>query len=478
MSILHLDVVEQSWARVPDVAINVAAAVSDKSNCMAGFWGIRKSEDHTRQEAADDDLAFRARTAIVAADERIRTAEDELGFAVAEIGATVTRRLRDALEAVKNHLGEAFHLHQLNHDDIPDTVDELRTRNARIVQLCEWAEQVLDTETEALRGQVERVRQAPAVSQGVREEINRLRARLPEINEIVARLGEQYTPEALGRLRFTTGETERLLDFAARSLDVSERRRHTGQMDEANLAVETATETVRRASAMIDGVDRFEFEAIRAQATLADVIADSRNDLIVAARVPRTSEVTEAARRLETQLAAIGTAGVATDPFAELAALSAANAALDAAVARARERASRPVPSLDHVRHDVRAADHALSIADGLINGHRGWIGADARTRHAEAIRYRSEIDRLVVSEETREQAQQLARRSAQLANEAVRLAQRDIDSSRPDGNDWSFGGFGQAKGNKNGNGGSGMSILGPVLGGFILGSIIDDIFD
>ena len=439
---------------------------------MAGFWGIRKSEDQTRQEAADEDLAFRARTAIVSADERIRTTEDELGFAVAEIGANSTLRLRDALVAVKKHLGEAFYLHQLNYDDIPDTVEELRTRNTRIVQLCEWAEQVLDTETEALRGQVERVRQAPAVLQAVRDDIERLRARLPEINEIVAHLSEQYTPAALGRLRFTTGETERLLDFATRSADVSERRRNAGQLEESNLAMETATETMRRASAMVDGVDRFEFEAIRAQATLADVIADSRNDLIVAARVPRTSEVTEAARRLETQLAAIGTAGVATDPFAELAALSAANAALDAAVAR--ERASRPVPSLDHVRHDVRAADHALSIADGLINGHRGWIGADARTRHAEAIRYRSEIDSLIVSEETREQAQQLARRSAQLANEAVRLAQRDIDSSRPDGNDWSFGG----KGNKNGNGGSGMSILGPVLGGFILGSIIDDIFD
>lgn len=443
---------------------------------MAGFWGIRKSEDQTRQEAADEDLAFRARTAIVSADERIRTTEDELGFAVAEIGANSTLRLRDALVAVKKHLGEAFYLHQLNYDDIPDTVEELRTRNARIVQLCEWAEQVLDTETEALRGQVERVRQAPAVLQAVRDDIERLRARLPEINEIVAHLSEQYTPAALGRLRFTTGETERLLDFATRSADVSERRRNAGQLEESNLAMETATETMRRASAMVDGVDRFEFEAIRAQATLADVIADSRNDLIVAARVPRTSEVTEAARRLETQLAAIGTAGVATDPFAELAALSAANAALDAAVAR--ERASRPVPSLDHVRHDVRAADHALSIADGLINGHRGWIGADARTRHAEAIRYRSEIDSLIVSEETREQAQQLARRSAQLANEAVRLAQRDIDSSRPDGNDWGFGSFGQGRGNKGGNNGGGASILGPVLGGFILGSIIDDIFD
>ena len=156
---------------------------------MAGFWGIRKSEDQTRQEAADEDLAFRARTAIVSADERIRTTEDELGFAVAEIGANSTLRLRDALVAVKKHLGEAFYLHQLNYDDIPDTVEELRTRNTRIVQLCEWAEQVLDTETEALRGQVERVRQAPAVLQAYIEGCGSAGCPLPvapDIQELIS----------------------------------------------------------------------------------------------------------------------------------------------------------------------------------------------------------------------------------------------------------------------------------------------------
>jgi biotin synthase-like enzyme len=33
---------------------------------------------------------------------------------------------------VRTHLGEAFTLNQLNHDHIPDTPEELRTRNAMI----------------------------------------------------------------------------------------------------------------------------------------------------------------------------------------------------------------------------------------------------------------------------------------------------------------------------------------------------------
>ncbi|MFT4233585.1 MAG: hypothetical protein QM607_01050, partial [Microbacterium sp.] len=105
-----------------------------------------------------------------------------------------------------------------------------------------------------------------------------------------------------------------------------------------------------------------------------------------------------------------------------------------------------------------------------LINGHRGWIGADARTRLAEAQRLRLDIDPLVASEDTRHEARKLARRTIQLANEATQLAQRDIDQDRPN-DPWG----GPPRG---GRGGDGGSMLGPVLGGLLLGGIIGDIFD
>ena len=88
--------------------------------------------------------------ALVAADERLRTTDDELTFAELELGRDATRDLRDALVAVRTHLREAFQLNQLNHDEIPDTPEEARTRNARIVQLCDWAEDLLDDRLQAL----------------------------------------------------------------------------------------------------------------------------------------------------------------------------------------------------------------------------------------------------------------------------------------------------------------------------------------
>src|SRR4029453_12194760 len=99
---------------------------------MAGFWGKRRREEQEALDAQDADLERRAQTALVAADERIRLTTDELAFAEAELGVEPTEELRTALASVRPHLAEAFHLHQLNHDEIPDTPEELRTRNARI----------------------------------------------------------------------------------------------------------------------------------------------------------------------------------------------------------------------------------------------------------------------------------------------------------------------------------------------------------
>jgi hypothetical protein len=451
---------------------------------MAGFWGRRRREDEAARQAQDDDLARRARAALVAADERIRTTSDEVEFALAELGETATKPLREGLEAVRTHMAEAFHLHQLNHDEIPDTAEELRTRNARIVQLCDWAEDVLDERTEALREKIALVRQAPKIIDGIRSDVERLRARLPQARETVDRLAGRYSQAALHRVAANPAEAEQLLDFALHSADISVRRREARRPEEANVALETATEAVRRAGTILDAVEDFEIEALRAQSTLADVIADSRED-IVAARpftqsgAPHASEVSAAVARLEAALAALPGPGTPSDPFEDLATLREANAALDAAVDKARERASRPVPPLDHVRHAVEAADHAIAVARSVIDGHRGWIGADARTRLVEAQRLRPEIDPLVVPEDTREQALVLARRVQQLAGEALQAAQRDIDSGRPDGDDWGgYGGFGGGRRRPRSGFGGGGDLLGPVLGGVLLGGLMGDMFD
>lgn len=451
---------------------------------MAGFWGRRKREQE-ELEAQDADLARRARTALVEADERIRLTTDELAFAEAELGVEPTRELRDALDAVRTHMSEAFHLHQLNHDEIPDTPEELRTRNARIVQLCEWAQDLLDDRTEALAAPIERARRAPEIIAGVRADAVRLRARLPQARETIQRLAARYSPEALAQVEANPAEAEQLIGFAEHSAGIAERRREAGQREQANLALEACAEAARRAATLIDAVETFEVEALRAESTLSAIVEDSREDIAVALREPHSPGVSAAIAELQAALASLPAAGVNTDPFTQLSRLRAANAGLDEAIAKARERAARPIPPLEHVRHAIDDGDRQLAVARDVIAGHRGWIGADARTRLAEAERIRIDLDRYlgtsasaatVIDEDHREQAMAMARRVAFLAGEALQLAQRDIDSSRPQNGPDGWGGPQQGWGGGRRSGGG--DLMGGILGGLVIGSILDGFID
>lgn len=434
---------------------------------MAGLWGKRKREAQEAQDAADAALDRQAGAALVAADERIRTTGDELEFARMELGDGPTKDLAEGLTAVRTHLREAYQLNQLNHDEIPDTPEEARQRNERIIQLCDWAEKVLDERTAALAERVEFARRAPEVLQRVQDDAVSLRERIPGARETVERLRARYSEETLRQISGDASEAEKLLQFAEHSADVSARRRAAKRNEEANLALETATEAVRRASTILDGIEDFELEALRAESTLADVIADSRGDLVRARSAPSSPAVTAAAKDLAAALAALPSAEERADPFTHLSRLRAANTALDAAVAKAVERAARPVPSADVVRHVLDDADRQLSVARNVIDGHRGWIGADARTRLAEAERLRADLDGLVDDEDTREHALSQARRTGELASEALRLAQRDIDSGRPNNGNGPYGGRG-----------GGDNIFGGVIGGLVIGSLLGDMFD
>jgi len=434
---------------------------------MAGFWGKRKREE---QDAADADLARRAELAIVAADERVRLTSDELDFARAELGDKATEDLAAALDSVRTHLAEAFQLHQLNHDEIPDTKEELRTRNARIIQLSQWAEDLLEERTQVLQPKIDAVRRAPETLARVRADRDRLAARIPNAREVVDRLSRRYSDSALAQIGGNPEEIEQLLDFAVHTASVSERRREAGQREQASVALEAATEAVRRAESLLDAVDTFEIEALRAESTLAAVVDDSRNDLVEARRGPQTPVVTQAMATLQQALMALPASGTRSDPFAALSSLRQANADLDLA----RERAARPVPSQDQVEHAIDDADRQIAVARGLITGHRGWIGADARTRFVEAERLRAGLPLGPVPEEHRETALATARRAGSLASEALQIAQRDIEQSRP--NDW--GGDNRGGGYGRGGGMGGGNMVGGMLGGLVIGSLLGDIFD
>lgn len=407
---------------------------------MAGFW-VRHRRGAQELEVHGADLAKRAGSALFAADERIRATVDELGFAEAELGSDAIRHLSEALVAARRHLSDAFRLNRLNHDAFRGTSDEVRTRYARIVELCEQVETVLDEQTSAIADRTARARRAPEVIAEVRADIARLRARIQSARETVQRLAARYAREALAEMAAHPAEAEQLLGFAEHSVGVAERRHEHGRREQGIVALEASVASVRRAATLLDAVETFEVDALRAEVTLAALVEESRRNLAVALKEPRSRGVTTAIAELRAALAALPAAGVNTDPLGHLGRLREANAALDAALAAARERETSPIPRVGHVRHAIEDADRLLDVARDAIAGHPGWIGAEALTRLAESERIRVDLGHAlggptatitVTVDAHREQVIAMARRVAHLASESLQLARRDIEATRP----------------------------------------------
>ena len=409
---------------------------------MAGFR-VRRRRDAQQLDVHDADLAKRAGRALVAADERVLVTFDELGFAEAELGADATKQLSEVLVAVRGHLSDAFRLNRLNHDVIPGTAGEVRARYERIVELCELAQDVLDEQTSALTERTRRARRAPEVIAGVRADAERLRARIPHSRETIDRLAARYVREALVHVEGNVAEADQLLAVAEHSVGVAERRRAAGQREQASVALEASVESVRRATTLLDAVETFEVEALRAESTLAAIVEESRRDLAAALEEPRSRRVADTIGELQAALAALPPAGVNTDPFAHLSRLREARAALDAAITAARERATDLSPLVNHVHHAIKDADRQLHIARDAVTGHQGWISPEALMRLAESERIRIDLGHSLGSpaaittmtdQDHREQMIAMARRVASLAGEALHLARRDIDASRSQG--------------------------------------------
>ncbi|MFD6175906.1 MULTISPECIES: hypothetical protein [unclassified Isoptericola] len=434
-------------------------------------------------EAELQRLGIEAGSALVRTDERARLAEDELSFAVAELGERDTRELAPTLRRARERLAEAFHLNQRLHDEVPDTDTERREWSARIVDLCRSAGGSLDDLDRGLAGLRQTVRGTPDVVARVDGELARVRDAVPAARADLERLRGQYAERALLPVADNPDQAERLLEFAGRSTAAARKRLATQQVAEAGAAARAAEEAVRRAEGLLRAVDDYEAEALRAEAALGAIVAESRAELAQARALPaavRAGRIDGAVDALEGALASLPAPGEPGDPLDALTRVREANTALDDAVAeraerddRARKAAARLGPALDD-------AERQLTAARSVVDDYRAPVGPDARTRLAEAER---EVAQARTTDDP-ERAFAAARRGAALAAEAATLAHRDIaragsgqrwDGGYNGGHDRGYGGW---EGGRRGGGRSGSDVFGAVLGGMVLGGILDDIGD
>lgn len=443
------------------VAVLIVVAV------VVGRSRARRRVEHERLVTGQlAELTQTAGSALVRADERLRLADDELGFAIAEFGEEAASEFGAALQRARQRLSEAFQLNQQLSDHIPDTDAQRREWTERIISLCESAESSLRDKQSALAARRAAARRTPSEVEKVRADIGRARETLPLARTTLTRLALRYSDAALVPISSNPDQAEQLLEFAERSAQVAESRLTASRAAEADKAAHAAVETVRRAEALVGAVSAFEVEALQAESTLAAMVAESRAELAEARRLPdaeRHGLIDEAITTLEGELAALPEPGARLDPVGSLSAIRRANSKLDDAVAARAQRAERKEQLRAQLVTAIDDAERQIAAARELITDYRAPIGPDARTRLAEAERELATI----TDEREPEPAIARARRAASLAADAAAYARADLE-----------GAHGEWDSRRSGYGRPGSSMIGGVLGGLAIGGLLDDFGD
>lgn len=393
--------------------------------------------------ASVDAATRRANILLVRADDAVRDAEDELGFAVAQFGANATAGLSRALADARRRVMEAFALQQRLDDHVPDTGMQRREWTARIVHLCETAQAGLSAELRHFDALRALDRNAPANLAALRAQLAALETRRRAAVEAMALLHRRFAAGALASVSDNIDRASEALSAGTRAADAADSALGGGRTvgtvadgmlagDEA-LAGESAIDAIRdgeeharRATHLFAAIDTLAEQLATASRAMVELIDSTRSNLTEARTVrddaadaAAGASVNDAIARTEATLAAVD----AGDPVVALDRLREANALLDTSLAGERNQRRRLEGAREALTGALVSARSQLSATRDFITTRRGGVGSEARTRLAEGER----LLRVAEVETDPVLALDTARSAATYARDADALARYDV---------------------------------------------------
>ena len=400
-------------------------------------------------------------------DDAVKTSDQELGFAKAQFGDAATVEFEQALQTARENLNKAFTLRQQLDDATADTDEQTRAWNTEIIRLCEEANAGLDDKAAAF-DELRRLEQnAPEALARVRELRTKAAASVDGAEEQLQTLSAGYAPEALATVADNPAQARQRIAFADEQLVAAEAAIGAGKGGEAAVGIRAAEDAVGQAVLLEDAIDKLGRDLAEGERSAAALIVELESDIGAASALPdpdgRVAAAIAATRR-QVDAAKADLAGTARRPLLALQGLEAANAQIDAVVAGVRDAAAKAQRAQQLIGQQILQAHAQVSAAEDYITARRGAIGAEARTRLAEAGAALVQAQQLQAANP--EQALGYAQRANELASQAIQYAQQDVGAFDGGGMSGMLGGGGS-------RGGDGGNILGAVLGGIVINSMM-----
>ncbi|MFG3235941.1 hypothetical protein ACGFZG_29850 [Streptomyces antibioticus] len=354
-----------------------------------------------------------AREALVLADDRLRAARAELGFAEARYGPDAVAPFAAALAQAGQEWAVAARMRQRYDHGEPAEEAARRHALAGIVGRCAEAERRLDAEAEDF-ARLRRLTESEGLEAALavaEERFRELAGRALAADAVLAGLRERYAPTATAAIVGNLEQAKDRLLFSTTRLNRARQSADTGDMDRAARQLRSAEGAVTQAAVFVDGVERRAGELRAAEETVPAALTGAQAEL---ARVRRQAppdgtpegELRSRLLNADAVLASVRQEITARRPYDPVAVLRRIVRAVGAAVP---ERGGVLGAAA------LLVARASADAAEDRVATHRGVVGATARTRLAEARRLLADGD---PADRTDADA---------LALEALDLAERDV---------------------------------------------------
>lgn len=405
------------------------------------------SVEELRQEAA---------ASLIEADDSVKTSEQELGFAIAQFGQEAAAPFTEALAQAKQELARAFAA-QRQAQDAAGTPAE-RGLLEEISALCAAVDARLDEQVAEFDELRDLERTIDTVLPGLAAQVEGLKGRMAASTATAEGLKDNWPPAALAPLTRSLDEALERIRFATQSVATGTELL-AGDRSGAVAHARAAEEAIGQATTLLDNVDRAPEILAVAQRAITALVAETEKDIAEAEQLGPPPELASnhgfAVETLTWARTAIESGNY--DPIVTRRALEESDSALERALVPVRAAAETRRRAEALLASTTDAARMSIQAADDFITTRRGAIGAEARTRLAEAQR------EFAAGQTASDPVVALGHMQAadHLSDQAHALAQQDEAQYR---NAQQRGGGPGGPGGSGGSGNLGSIILGGIL--------------
>ena len=419
-----------------------------------------------------EQLRTQAGSALVQADDTVRAAAEELSYAQAQFGLSATDAFTAALDSARKHLSRCFELRKILDDDIPETEPQQRQMYTEILQRCSEAVGEIRAQEEAFNKRRGIEANLPTSIAETTQRADETEQAIVMAETILVTLSAAYPASSLTSVAQAPEQARRLLAAGRTALDQARASVEASQEATAVEQVRIAQGSIAQAGQLAAQVTGARERLQSAAKDLEAAIASISSDLVDAKRLEGAVPAATLAPLVADAEAAVAEGRQASganpsgDPLAALDHLARAEAAIDAALAPAREREENDSRARASLGSRLARLNSQVESVTSYITTYRGAVGPSARTALSEAARHATAATTVQTTDPVAALAEVAA--AEPLVAQAQALAEADVRGSS---SSWSpNSGERYSYSRDYGRSGGGLDLGSLLLGGLLLG--------